>query len=304
MDSENNMNENIKDVINKYKEAQQTQNVNSGVNDNKEKSQPQSYDIPRNNNVSFNNETDPDLIVGYETLTLPSKGINRYNGTGVDEINIEYLTSKDEDILTTPSLIEKGIVLDVLLKKKIKTNINVDELLYGDKDAITLFLRTSSYGFEYDVEVYDPRNGKPFKYTIDLSKLKHKKVTELPDENGFYYVDLQIRKKMVQFRLLTSGEEKELMNKAESIKEAYNTDISEYNTLKLKSHIVSIDGKTNRDYINKFVDALPIKDTYIIRKKIADVTPGVDMNYEFETKDGYKFKSRINIGVDFFFPNI
>lgn len=300
MDKE--MNDNIKNVINKYKENK---------NNNKIKNEAHSYNIPEDKVVSnqqyeqnLYKESDPDLIVGYEILQLPSKGINKYNGIGIDELKVEYLTSKDEDILTTPTLIENGTVLDVLLKRKIKENINIDHLFYGDKNAIVLFLRTSSYGYEYDVEVYDPRTGVPFKTTVDLSKLKYKTITEKPDENGLYTVELDVRKKIIQFKLLTSGEERQIMRTADAKKEAYNTEISEYNSLKLKSHIVNINGNTNRDYINKFVDAMPLKDAYKLRKKILEVTPDVDMEYEFQTKDGYKFKSRLNMGVDFFFPNI
>lgn len=287
----------IKDAINKYKNMEEEQ-----------VKQPTSYDIPKQTQNSYQpemyKETDPDLIVGYEVIKLPSKGVNKYAGVGFDEFKIEYLTSQDEDVLTTPSLIENGTVLDVLLKRKIKENINVDELFYGDKNAITLFLRTSSYGFNYDVEAYDPRTGSPFKTTVDLSKLKFKQVTELPDEHGLYSVELEIRKKLVRFKLLTSGEERNILKKADAIKEAYNEEISKFNSLKFKAHIVSIDGNESRDYINKFIDALPLKDAYIIKKKIHDVTPDLDMTYEFTTPDGYKFKSNLSIGVDFFFPSI
>lgn len=249
-------------------------------------------------------EKDPDLIVGYEIVKLPSKGVNKYGGIGYDSFKVEYLTSQDEDILTTPSLIENGTVLDVLLKKKIKENVNVSELYYGDKNALTLYLRTSSYGFNYEVEVNDPRTGLPFKHTIDLSKLKYKEINEFPDENGLYSVKLEVRDKLVKFRLLTSGEEQSIITKAEAIKDAYGTEISPLSSLKLKSHVVSVDGNTNRDYINKFIDALPLRDSYIIRKKINEVTPDLDMTYEFVTKDGYKFKSAFRVDVDFFFPNI
>jgi hypothetical protein len=290
-----NMNANIKDAINKFKEN---------------KTEAKSYNIPENNekeaSPTYSNyhETDPDLIVGYELVELPSKSINNYGGVGFDEFKVEYLTSKDEDVLTTPSLIKNGTVLDVLLKRKIKHNINLDELYYGDKNALILFLRTSSYGYNYDVEVYNPRTDEVYKDVVDLSKLKYKKITRKPDADGLYSFELKKRKKIIRYKLLTSGEEKRLLEKADAIKEAYNSEVSEYNSLKLKNHIISIDGNTSRDYINKFVDAMPLMDTYELRKDILDVTPDVDMEYEFKDKEGFKFKSRISIGVDFFFPNI
>ena len=247
-------------------------------------------------------ETDPDLMTSYELVKLPSKGM--FYPNGISEVKVEYMTSKDEDLLTTPSLIENGTVLDILLKRKIKTKgINADELLAGDRNAVILFLRSSSYGAEYTVQVPDPRTNVLFKTEVDLLKLKYKKVKETPDETGHFTVQLPMRKKTVVFKLLTSGEETMLFNQAEAHKEAYGAEFSEYSTLKLKSHIISIDGKSDRTYIGKFVDAMPALDALTIRRKIIDVSPDVDMDYEFKAKDGYKFKAQLSVGIDFFFPS-
>lgn len=252
---------------------------------------------------TMSKETDPDLMTSYEIIDLPSKGYFYENG--IDKVSVEYMTSKDEDLLTTPSLIENGEVLNVLLKRKIKTaNIKSSDLLTGDRNAIILFLRTSSYGSDYSVLVTDPRSGVEFKANIDLLNLGYKKMTEMPDELGQFEVELPMRKKTVKIRLLTSGDEKTLFEKAEQIKIAYSEEFSQYNTLKLKSHIVSIDGNTNRSYIDKFVDAMPALDALTIRRKLIDVSPDVDMAYEFEAADGYKFEANLTIGLDFFFPSI
>jgi hypothetical protein len=299
------MKNDLNDALNKYKE-----NNNLNIINPENKANIAATSIPNSNIINQNDlqknlemETDPDLIIGYEIIKLPSEGIFYKNK--VKELTIEYLTSKDEDILTTPSLIENGTVLDVLLRKKIKTpNIIIDELLSGDKDAIHLFLRMSSYGPEYKVQVIDPRNGNSFVRTVDLSKLKYKEITEKPDENGLFYVELPMRKKLVKFRLLTSGEDELLFKKAEALKTAYNQEYSQYKSLKLKANIIEINGKTDRIYIDKFVDAMPGLDVYEIRKKIIEVSPGIDMKYEFITDDGYKFISNLSMGVDFFFPNL
>lgn len=292
----------INDVVNEYKKSK-----NENFNDNNENfAKPTS--IPSNdsyNSQNFQNtmekETDPDLMTSYEIVDLPSKGL--YYKNKIDKVEVEYMTSKDEDLITTPSLIENGTVLDVLLKRKIKTKgIKVDELLPGDKNAILLFLRTSSYGFDYPVEVPDPRTGISFKTTADLSKLKYKEFSELPDSNGYFSIKIPMRKKLIKFRLISSGEDIKIYNQAEEIKKAYNLEFSEYNTLKLKASIVSIDGKTDRSYIDRFVDAMPARDALTIRKKMKEVSPDVDMEYPFITKDGYEFKANLAIGIDFFFP--
>jgi hypothetical protein len=299
----------IGDVLKKYKEMRDENNL--------PKSPPQPVNpdtvitdsIPKSsgfNNEEFektmSRETDPDLMMSYEIVKLPSKGMFYKNG--ISEVNVEYMTSKDEDLLTTPSLIENGTVLEVLLKRKIKTkDINPEDLLSGDRNAVLLFLRSSSYGHEYTVQVSDPRTGKQFQSNVDLRKLKYKNVEGLPDEEGLFSVDIPMRKKTIKFRLLTSGEENILFKKAESIKEAMNQEFNDYNTMKLKAHIVSIGEKTDPTYISKFVDVMPALDALTIRKKILAVSPDVDMNYKFTAPDGYTFNAELTIGIDFFFPN-
>ena len=289
--------ESISDVLKKYKE-QTANGENKAVGINLPKSptfNPQEFE------KTMSKETDPDLMTSYETIKLPSKGM--FYPHRISEVAVEYMTSKDEDLLTTPSLIENGSVLDILLKRKIKTpGITVEELLAGDRNAIILFLRTSSYGNEYSVQVTDPRSGIPFKDSVNLLQLKYKEPQELPDEYGHFTVDIPMRKKTITFRLLTSGEDMTIYKKSEAIKEAYNEEFSQYSTMKLKAHVVAVNEKTDRSYIDKFVDAMPALDAMTIRRKIIDVSPDVNMAYEFMTKDGYKFTANLTIGIDFFFP--
>jgi len=248
-------------------------------------------------------ETDPDLLITHEIVKLPSKGM--FYQTGLSEVEIEYMTSKDEDLLTTPSLIESGKVIDLLLKRKIKTpNVNIDDLLPGDKSAVILNLRTSSYGPEYHVEVPDPRTGKYIKQKVDLFKLNVNEPSESPDENGHFSVELPKRQKTVKFKLLTSGEEKKTKETADAMKEQYNQEYSEINTTKLKTAIVSIDGKTDRGYINRFVDAMPAWDSTTIKRKMLEVSPGIDLKYTFKASDGFEFEGYLVIGPDFFFPSV
>jgi hypothetical protein len=286
----------IAEVLKKYKEARSEGTTLNNV----------VPEIPRAfDSESFEKtmarETDPDLMTSYEIVKLPSRGLFYKNG--ISEVNVEYMTSKDEDLLTTPSLIESGTVLDILLRRKIKSQgITPEDLLAGDRNAIILFLRSSSYGSDYTVQVPDPRTNAIFKTNVDLTKLKYKELTELPDQNGHFKVELPMRKKVVTFRLITSGEDVLLFKKAEAIKEAYSQEFSEYNTMKLKAHIVAIGEKTDRTYIDKFVDAMPALDSLTIRRKIIEVSPDVDMDYEFVTRDGYKFHATLSVGIDFFFP--
>lgn len=292
--------ESIADALKKYKEQRgMSANENKAIGASIPK--PPAYN-PQEFENTMSRETDPDLMTSYEIVKLPSKGL--FYSHGISEVNVEYMTSRDEDLLTTPSLIENGTVIDVLLKRKIKTpGIVVSDLLAGDRSAIILFLRTSSYGADYTVQVTDPRTGLPFKTTIDLQKLKYKEVTEMPDEHGHFKVELPMRKKVATIKLLTVGEDQEIFKRAEAMKEASGGDFSEYSTMKLKAHVIAIGDNTDRSYINKFIDAMPALDAFTIRKKLLEVSPEIDMTYEFTTKDGYKFTANLSLGIDFFFPN-
>jgi hypothetical protein len=294
--------EKISDVLRKYKEG--TGNItgkNNPIISANAIPKPTQFN-PQEFEKTMSRETDPDLMTSYEIIKLPSKGL--FYPNGLSEVNVEYMTSRDEDMLTTPSLLDSGIILDILLKRKIKTQgVVVEDLLAGDRNAIILFLRTSSYGPEYNVQVTDPRTGVAFPTKVDLLKLKYKEVKELPDEFGFFKVELPMRKKIVTFKLISSGDDNLLFKKAESIKEAYGEDFSQYSTMKLKAHIIAINEKTDRLYIDKFVDAMPALDALTIRRKIMDVSPDVDMKYEFSAKDGYKFDAYLTLGLDFFFPS-
>jgi hypothetical protein len=270
--------------------------------------QKQPVIMPKYENTAYDKKitdqlNDADLQVGFDTVKLPSKGI--FYRSKSEEVVIEYLTSKDEDILTTPSLIENNTLFDVLLKAKIKTKgIEVDELLSGDKNALLMFLRASSYGKNYDVEVIDPFNGKLFKTAVDLTKFTYKEVNELPDENLLFSVDLPNRKKHVKFRLLSDSEMKKIVKQAQNKQEAVGTPFLEILSMRLKASIVDIDSKTDRNYISKFVDAMPAGDSLALRRRIDEVTPTVDMAYEFTSPAGYTFKTDVSIGYDFFFPKL
>jgi hypothetical protein len=248
-------------------------------------------------------QIDKDLFVEFFNVKLPSKGI--FYSSKIDELSVEYLTTADEDILTTPTLIENNTVFDVLLRHKIKTpGFDIDELLMGDKNAILLSLRSSSYGSTYDVSVIDPMTGIAFPDKVDLTKLKYKEISIFPDENLLFSVEIPMRKKLVKFRLITDKEFRHVIRNAEAVKTTTNSPYTPILTMRLKASIVEIEGNRDRSYINKFVDAMPALDSLTIRRKIDEVTPDIDLNYTFTSPAGYTFQAPISLGPDFFFPKI
>ena len=62
------------------------------------------------------------------------------------------MTAKEEDILTSPNLIEKGIVLDKLLESIIVTEgVKLDDFVIGDKNTLLVSARILGYGKDYPI---------------------------------------------------------------------------------------------------------------------------------------------------------
>ena len=92
----------------------------------------------------LSNEEAPSDILSYvsptELVDLPSEGKFYAKGHplhNIPTIEVREMTAKEEDILTSKSLIQKGVVLDRLLQSIIvDRNIRVEDLLVGDKNAV------------------------------------------------------------------------------------------------------------------------------------------------------------------------
>jgi hypothetical protein len=150
-------------------------------------------------NFEFNNI---DTNAQYDIVELPSKGQcykDKFN-----RVPVGYLTAYDENFITSPNLYKDGLIIDYLLKHKVmNSNIDIEELCSGDVDAITLFLRITSYGPEYPIVARDPETGKDIETVIDLSTLKIKDFVLEGDENGWFEYTLPLSKDKVKFKFLT-----------------------------------------------------------------------------------------------------
>ena len=141
-------------------------------------------------------------MASYDIIPLPSKGECYPNKQG--RIAVSYLTAMDENIIVSPNLYRDNMVLDIILKEKVRDpEIDPDDLLDGDRDAIILFLRSSAYGNMYAVTTTDPDTKQTFDTQIDLSKIKYKDFVLTGDENGYFDFQLPISKDNVKFRFLT-----------------------------------------------------------------------------------------------------
>ncbi len=254
---------------------------------------------PTNNQIPVNKE----FAVQTDVVQLPSKGV--FYKSGKSEITYEYMTAKDEDILSNPNYINTGTAFDKLLERKIKDrDITVDELLVGDKNAILMALRINGYGADYEAEITDPDDGSKFNAVIDLEQIQNHKIIESkPNDNLEFEILLPMSKKTVTFRLLSSKEEDTITKKLQSFSKNFGG-IAGVVTERLKAQIMSVNGERNKIYISNFVDSMPAGDSSKLRKFVDEVTPNLDMTYDFHNPStGNRFRTYVPIRTSFFYPN-
>jgi hypothetical protein len=202
----------------------------------------------------------------FDVIPLPSRG--ECYDINLSTIAVSYLTANDENMIVSPNLYRDGLILDYLLKAKIKNNdIDPDDLIEGDREAIILWLRATSYGTQYPITVTDNETGIEFETEVDLTQIKHKPFTLQSDGNGCFDYTLPVSKDEIKFRFLTHGDIKQIeqieseeqvnikKNKLLSIVKDLDSYIENDTILNKEEKVKLYDAKRN---INKWADKLEV----------------------------------------------
>ena len=237
------------------------------------------------------------LNIPTETIELPSKGLVYPESSPLSsgQIEMKYMTAREEDILTNQSLIQKGTVLDELMKSMVISKINYDELIIGDKNAIMVAARVLGYGKDYTFNYLGEE------YTIDLSTIDNKFFDESLITKGIneFTFTLPSSGVLITFKILTHGDEKKINTELEGLKKI-NKNLSPELSTRLKYMITSINGDKDIKTIREFVDNhLLARDSRALREHIKKIQPDVDM--KFTTNDGEE--AVIPINLNFFWPD-
>jgi hypothetical protein len=245
-----------------------------------------------------------------EIIDLPSKGYfyPKDNPLSSGQVEIKYMTAKEEDILTSTNLIQKGIVLDKLLEALVVSDVNLDDILIGDKNAIMVASRVLAYGKEYIFEFTDPSSGETRDETVDLTKLEDKKVDfkKFEKNKNEFDFELPASKKVITFKILTQKDEKQIDNELKAMKKfTKESGIDPEITTRLKASIIAIDGNRERNTINKFVDTEFLSvDSFAYRTYLTSITPDIDLSYSVELDNGEIEEVAVPITATFFWPSV
>lgn len=245
-----------------------------------------------------------------EVLDLPSKGLvyPKDHPLAKGTIEIKYMTAKEEDILASQNLIKKGVVLDKLFESIIaEKGVNPNDIFIGDKNAILLATRVLGYGPDYNVEITDPFTLERQEVVIDLSKIQTKEVDEsvLNRENRYKFT-LPSNGKEIEFKLLTHGDEMNITKDIQAMERVgKGKDVANDVTTRFRYMILSVDGNTDRGFINKWVvNGFLARDTKAFRKYVKEISPDMDMKFEFVSDiTGESEALDIPFGINFFYPS-
>ncbi|MDP3987000.1 MAG: hypothetical protein Q8P81_02125 [Nanoarchaeota archaeon] len=254
--------------------------------------------------------SDLSFISPTQCVELPSKGRfypSNHPLRGKDSLDIKFMTAKSEDILVNKSLLSKGIAIDRLLHSLlVDKSIDLDSLLIGDKNAITIEARITGYGSEYKVKTSCPACGKFQESNFDLEESKRINFGEDVDgmevsEHNTFFVMLPKSGVKVECKFLTGKDEKELMflvekKKKNKLPESQVTD-------QMKMFILSINGNSDATSINKFVDAMPAIDSRMLRNSYRKINPNLELKADFICEScQHEEEVTVPLGTEFFWP--
>ena len=237
-----------------------------------------------------------------EVVELPSKGYFYADGHPLSsgKVEIKYMTAKEEDILTSQNLIQQGTVIDKLLQAVVvDKSIKLDDMLIGDKNAIMLSARILGYGKQYEF-TYEGEEQSVDLSTLEAVNMDFSKFTRGKNEFNF---KLPTSEREVTFKLLNGKDEKDIESEIKAKQKISKNQSSELTT-RLKYMILSVDGASEKSYINNFVDnEFLSRDSLAFRQYLSSITPDVDMNVEVVDSDGKKTEVAVPITVRFFWPS-
>jgi len=256
------------------------------------------------------------FVMPTEFVELPSRGkfyTKDHPLHNKDVVEIRFMTAKHEDILTSPTLLRKGIAVDRLIEDLIiDREYDIDSLLIGDKNAITIAARSTGYGPKYSVNMSCPSCSVTQIQEFDLQELKNsfpeeedlKDLNIVSTERGTFMVTLPVTGVEVELKLLTGKDDKDLENYKKMLKKHAGDDTGIGLSDQLKQMIVAANGETDRSILEQFVDRMPAMDSKFIRINYAAVMPNVNMKQDFKCKScGYEEEVDVPLTAEFFWPS-
>lgn len=242
-----------------------------------------------------------------ELVDLPSKGWYYAPDSPLasGQVELKYLTAREEDILTSRNLIQKGVVLDKLMDSLILGNVKQDDLLVSDWDGLIVAARILGYGKDYGVTINCPVCGTRNEQNVDLTKLDEKPINQAnPKGVNEFKFPLPFSKRVLTYHLLTHGQANAAAAELTAMQQKIGSDVDSTASTRLKYIILAVDGVKEEKVVREFVDnQFLARDSRAFRDEYNRTSPGLDLHFDFKCqKCGEGRRMTLPIGLDFFWP--
>lgn len=244
--------------------------------------------------------------IPFDEITIPSKGIFYKNKKS--SFLVRYLSAKEENILTSPTLRDSGEDVSMVMESCILDwDGDINDLLVGDRDAFILYLRSTAYGDSIEYKFDCSKCKKENEGKFNLSSLEMKEVDIEPNENGLFSftlpnMKLQGEDVVVNFRPKTIGDEINIKKTVEKEKKTIKENVID-NTIEVtyRNQIVKINGVEDKNFIKNVIKNMPLRDSSKLRDYMNMVEPGIS---DFVTEEcyncGHTCVNKLNINGNFF----
>jgi hypothetical protein len=263
---------------------------------------------PRAQQAQPTQQAQPQYQFPSEEVTLPSKGLLYPEGSPLKSgaVKMKYMTAKEEDILTNQNLIKNGTVIDKVLESLIMDDIQLDDMLIGDKNSILVAARILGYGSEYTFNYPHPDTKENEEVTIDLTDADDKYFDNSKMINGKneFEFELPTSKTLLTFKLLTQGDDKKIEAELKGLKKI-NKKSDPQLTTRLKHMILSVNGDYSQKTVREFVDTQFLaRDSRPFREYASSIMPDIDLDFDITFEDGATVEGvNIPITINFFWPD-
>jgi hypothetical protein len=246
-----------------------------------------------------------------ELVDLPSKGKYYPDGHPLrnkEHIEIRHMTAKDEDILTSKSLLKKGVAIDRLLKNIITDKtIPVETLLVGDRNALLIAARISGYGGEYTTGVTCPACASTQEFSFELGDCTSYHGDDWGEfeisetGTGTFNIILPMSEVTVEVRLLNGYDERRLASLIENKRKKKLPESTLTDQLNLM--IASVEGHTDKTFKKTLIENMPALDARYLRKAYEKLVPTVDLTHSFQCSNcEHEGEMEVPFTTDFFWP--
>jgi transcription elongation factor Elf1 len=256
------------------------------------------------------------FVTPTEPIELPSKGRfypPEHPLHNQETIEIKHMTAREEEILTSQSLLKKGIAIEKLLQSVIvDKKIKVGDLLVGDKNAILVYTRILAYGQEYKTKITCPGCNETDDFEFGL--LDHTVTCPEADaeeydmlEDGTFTIPLPKTQVSAQVRLMTGADEIHFSRQLEANKKKrkkLGIDFADtILTDQMKRFVVSLGGISDKVQINNFINNMPASDARHLRTVYSKLIPNIDLTQQFECSScGHEQEMEVPFTSEFFWP--